>query len=329
MAHECACHSGPPAVLDVRDLAPRVRHPKIFETFDAMAPGGTFILVNDHDPKPLLYQFRFERAGAFRWRYLQEGPEVWRVEIGKSLPPVRAEQTVGDVAHHYPRTLEVMKEMGINHCCGAQLTLSEAAASAGVPLDALLGALNETRKPPEGREGVAERGGSVADLAEARQVHLDVREDIARGREPFTRIMAAVKSLGADQALVLRAPFEPIPLYDVLGKRGFAHWTERRAPDDWSVRFYRDATPAARPGPAPAAAAPGRVVLDVRGLEPPQPMVQVLQQLDRLGPDAELEVRHDRRPMFLYPQLDERGFAHETDEPEPGLVRIVIRKGAI
>ena len=32
--------------------------------------------------------------------------------------------------------------MGINHCCGAQLTLAEAAAAAGVPLQALLEALN-------------------------------------------------------------------------------------------------------------------------------------------------------------------------------------------
>ncbi len=59
MGHECGCHSGgAPAVLDVREMAPRIRHPKIFETFDALAPGAAFILVNDHDPKPLLYQFR-------------------------------------------------------------------------------------------------------------------------------------------------------------------------------------------------------------------------------------------------------------------------------
>ena len=42
--------------------------------------------------------------------------------------------------------------------------------------------------------------------------------------------------------------------------------------------------------------------------------------------DPELEVIHDRRPLFLYPQLDDRGFAHETDEPAPGIVRIRIRK---
>lgn len=158
-------------------------------------------------------------------------------------------------------------------------------------------------------------------------VHLDVREDIQRGGEPFARIMAAVKALADGQALVLRAPFEPIPLYDVLGKRGFAHRTERRAADDWSVCFYREPAPRGEPATTAATPAGDRAVLDVRGLEPPQPMQRVLEEIERLRPGAELEVRHDRRPVFLYPQLDERGFVHETDEPEPGLVRIRIRRG--
>jgi uncharacterized protein (DUF2249 family) len=57
-------------------------------------------------------------------------------------------------------------------------------------------------------------------------------------------------------------------------------------------------------------------------------MVRVLEALDALPPGATLEVIHDRRPMFLYPQLDRRSFAHETDEPEPGVVRIRIRRRA-
>ncbi len=69
--------------LDVRSLVPRERHPKIFAIFDGLKPGEHFILVNDHDPKPLYYQFAAERPGTFTWRYLEPGPEVWRVEIGK------------------------------------------------------------------------------------------------------------------------------------------------------------------------------------------------------------------------------------------------------
>jgi uncharacterized protein (DUF2249 family) len=159
-------------------------------------------------------------------------------------------------------------------------------------------------------------------------VDVDVRDDIRRGDEPFARIMGAVKTLGTAQALVLRTPFEPVPLYEVLGKRGLAHWTERHADDDWSVWFYRE--PAAEPAATPDAPAdPARATrLDVRGLEAPLPMQRVLERLDGLAPGQTLEVIHSRRPLFLYPQLDDRGFAHETDEPQPGVVRIRIRRSA-
>lgn len=71
-------------VLDVREIIPRERHPRIFDTFDGLAPGQSFTLVNDHDPKPLFYQFNFERPGAFDWAYLEEGPEIWRVRISRT-----------------------------------------------------------------------------------------------------------------------------------------------------------------------------------------------------------------------------------------------------
>ncbi len=69
------------AIVDVREIAPRDRHPLIFDTFDGLSVGQAMILVNDHDPKPLYYQFLHERAGQFDWTYLQEGPDEWRVRI--------------------------------------------------------------------------------------------------------------------------------------------------------------------------------------------------------------------------------------------------------
>ena len=72
-----------PQTLDVRPLPPAQRHPLIFQAFEALKSGETFQLVNDHDPKPLYYQFRFEREGQFSWDYLESGPVVWRVRIGK------------------------------------------------------------------------------------------------------------------------------------------------------------------------------------------------------------------------------------------------------
>ncbi len=68
---------------DVRAMPPRERHPKIFGTWDELAPGEAIVLVNDHDPVPLYYQFACEHAGGFHWKYLEEGPEVFRVRIAK------------------------------------------------------------------------------------------------------------------------------------------------------------------------------------------------------------------------------------------------------
>ena len=60
---------------------------------------------------------------------------------------IQADQIIGDVVRHHPEGLPVMEQMGINHCCGAQLTLADAAAAAGVPLDVLLAALNRILVP--------------------------------------------------------------------------------------------------------------------------------------------------------------------------------------
>ncbi|MBI2528342.1 MAG: DUF2249 domain-containing protein [Candidatus Rokubacteria bacterium] len=268
---------------------------------------------------------------------------------------ISAEETVACLLDAHPQLVEVLavyhphfqqlRNELLRKVMAPRVTVAQAARIAGVSLDEMLGvlrgAVGEAAPPPHAAAAAApsagEPGGeslmppALAAVPQARQVHADVREDIARGQEPFARIMAAVKELRDGDVLVLRAPFEPVPLYDVLGQRGLAHWTENLGPADWRIWFYRE--PAAS-GPAPQGAGAGGaaaggshlVRVDVRGLEPPQPMVRVLEQLDGLAGGGTIEVIHDRRPLFLYPQLDERGFAHETDEPEAGVVRILIRR---
>jgi uncharacterized protein (DUF2249 family) len=70
--------------LDIRIVPPREKHPTIFKTFDALAPGEGFTLINDHDPAPLRHQFDATRGGQFGWTYVERGPVVWRVLIEKS-----------------------------------------------------------------------------------------------------------------------------------------------------------------------------------------------------------------------------------------------------
>src|SRR5690606_4058602 len=152
---------------------------------------------------------------------------------------------------------------------------------------------------------------ALARIPEDRIVDLDVRDDLRQGREPFSKIMATRRTVPEGGVLRLRAIFEPVPLYAVMAKQGFAHWTERFADDDWRVWFYpvglieaeagagpeaaqgtsphavREASPedvpptspTGAPHPAAQADAGGDtvVVLDVRGLEPPEPMMRTLE----------------------------------------------------
>jgi hypothetical protein len=67
------------------------------------------------------------------------------------------------------------------------------------------------------------------------------------------------------------------------------------------------------------------LLVDVRGLDPPLPMLRILELADLLAPGQRLVVTHERRPIFLYPLLEERGLSYETEELGPGEVRITIR----
>ncbi len=71
-------------ILDVRQEPPARRHELIFRTYVELDPGDGFVLVNDHDPKPLYYQLAAEHADQFEWDYLEQGPQVWRVRIGRA-----------------------------------------------------------------------------------------------------------------------------------------------------------------------------------------------------------------------------------------------------
>ena len=89
-----AANGGAAAELDVREDPPARRHERIFETFAELRPGAAFVLVNDHDPKPLYYQFAAEHAGEVLWQPLEEGPHTWRIRIGRrDEPPERMPQS--------------------------------------------------------------------------------------------------------------------------------------------------------------------------------------------------------------------------------------------
>ena len=185
-------------------------------------------------------------------------------------------------------------------------------------------------KPPVARADRAE--GQARHPSAAPVVEVDVREDLRNGREPFSRIMAAVGALGENEVLHLRAIFEPAPLFTVLAKRGLVHESLAHAPDDWSVWFWRPVSdekqkPQVPQVPASTDSAHAvdsqTVELDVRGLLPPEPMLRTLEALETLPTGHQLMQINVRVPQFLLPILAERGFACEVDESSAD--RVLVR----
>lgn len=166
----------------------------------------------------------------------------------------------------------------------------------------------------------------------AEPITLDVREELHRGGEPLPRILQTVAGLAPDQALRLLVTFEPLPLYAVLGRKGFGHQAQRRGEGDWEVLFAREPKPAPQ-APVPSARAEcatahwpaPRTFLDNRGLEPPEPMIRILDALEHLAPGEVLEALNERDPVFLYPELKARGAAIRTEARAEG-VRLLIRR---
>jgi regulator of cell morphogenesis and NO signaling len=110
--------------IDVTILEPRMKHPTIFKKFDEITQGESFLIFNDHDPKPLYYQLIGERGNIFNWEYLESGPEIWQVKISKYKSGSK-ESTIGEVIAKDFRKAEVFKKYKIDFCCGGKKTLSE------------------------------------------------------------------------------------------------------------------------------------------------------------------------------------------------------------
>lgn len=263
-----------------------------------------------------------------------------------------------------------LRSPGMRKVMTRLVTVEQAARMAGVDADELVAKLNAhdadvadvshgmaaSRDENSPAAPVPDTGAVPDGLARTPReniVELDVRDELRAGREPFSLIMGALKSVPAGGALCVRAIFEPVPLYAVMKRQGLDHWTERLADDDWRVWFHPprssvagsdDSASTAGGGEAGEAGNGGAghdvteseartsspaeadvVILDVRGLEPPEPMMRTMAALEQLPRGATLLQINVRTPQFLLPMLEERGFTYDVREQEPGLVRVFIR----
>jgi len=110
--------------LDVTVIEPKLKHPTIFQKFDMLKEGESFIIHNDHDPKPLYYQLIGERGNIFSWKYLESGPEFWEVQIKKN--DSTSEPTIGELVAKDFRKAEIFKKYNLDFCCGGKKTVTQA-----------------------------------------------------------------------------------------------------------------------------------------------------------------------------------------------------------
>ena len=161
-------------------------------------------------------------------------------------------------------------------------------------------------------------------------VELDVRPILAAGGEPLGRIMEVVAALEPGQGLRLLAPFRPVPLFSVLGSKGFEREDREIDGGDWEVLFRPTRATSADLEPPTAAGDWTHPVmhLDNRGLTPPEPRVRILGAVEAMQPGEVMEVLLDREPTLLFPHLAERGHVWRgAFDPDGTAYRLLVRIG--
>jgi uncharacterized protein (DUF2249 family) len=160
-----------------------------------------------------------------------------------------------------------------------------------------------------------------------------VRPILRAGGEPFSQIMAALDTLQPGQGLRLFATFKPVPLFGVMGSRGFSHEAIELEDGEWEVLFRpvaaADVATAIAPAGAEADTWPRPVIeLDNRDLDPPEPMARILLATEAVRSGEVVSALLTREPRFLFPELARRG--HEWRggfDPGGTTYKIFVRAG--
>ena len=241
-------------------------------------------------------------------------------------------------------TFRRLREREGRETVGRMATLRDAAQIAAVPVAVVLAAVNGEIPAPcaAGRwDGKEEQRPAWMDrFNEAAARRIDVRPILADGHDPFSEIMAVADKVPVAGGLMIDAPFNPSPLRQVLGRRGFVSYAQPITAHHWRLFLLHDETeeaaqPPQPPQPPTATTDLGAKVwrtddgvhIDVRGLERPRPMIAILSLIDGSGHEGVVVAHLEREPVFLYPELAERGWSHALAPGEPGDVRLVLSKG--
>lgn len=165
-------------------------------------------------------------------------------------------------------------------------------------------------------------------------IDLDVRPVIASGRDPLNLIMEKLKTVKTGQALKIINTFEPVPLVKLLEKKGYITYVDKMAADHYETWFFKAAVKEEENSEKAGSSDDWDKVMarygnhtetiDVRHLEMPGPMILILETLGKLPADRALFVHHKKIPVFLLPELKEKGYDYRIKEMEEGRVDMLI-----
>lgn len=179
----------------------------------------------------------------------------------------------------------------------------------------------------------------VHSIREEQLIELDVRPIIAAGKDPLSLILKRSNAVEAGQILKIINTFAPIPLITLLEKKGFISHIARIEDDLVEAYFFKSA--GVIDGVAPVKPEQASVedwdalcerykdkliTIDVRNLEMPGPMMTILDALGQLPGENALFVYHKRIPVYLLPELSDRGFEYRIREVSDGEVYLLIFK---
>lgn len=176
-------------------------------------------------------------------------------------------------------------------------------------------------------------------LKEAYIISLDVRDDILNGQDPFGKIIKTLSEMPEGYILRLINSFEPIPLINILSKKGYSHYTVQKK----NSLVFTYLKPGSK-GTNVESSDENYIVsgaeiektllgfgakiqtIDVRNLEMPLPMITILNTLETMPEDTCLYVHHKKIPRYLIPEIAERGFQLQIQEIKEGNVKLLIFK---
>jgi uncharacterized protein (DUF2249 family) len=174
----------------------------------------------------------------------------------------------------------------------------------------------------------------ITGLTKDKVLELDVRPIIASGSDPLHIILEKIKIVEPGHVLKIINSFEPTPLISLLNKKGFETYVDEIAKDHFETYFYKplknlkinaDILPNTNDWEqAVLKFGPNIRTIDVRQLEMPKPMHTILEALDKLTKDEALFVYHKRIPVFLLPEISEKGFEYRIKEISDAEVHLLI-----